>query len=171
MSTLPLVRRAQNCCTLSAEYLQALAKILTDPYRPERYYMRGPGPKWHLIDAGYIHIPQLDILALEDAVLAHRMIETGHVRGKLVLKVAELCAWSCPRVPPCKTLDRATRLKVFDLTLYLSERRQVINLCVLRSHSATVADETDDPAGEILWISARSSRPTKTAVLQSPISV
>jgi hypothetical protein len=22
-------------------------KALFDPYRPERYYMRGPGPKWH----------------------------------------------------------------------------------------------------------------------------
>jgi NADPH:quinone reductase-like Zn-dependent oxidoreductase len=46
----------------------------------------------NLIDAGYVHMPQLDVLALEDAVLAYRMIETGHVRGKLVLKVAELCA-------------------------------------------------------------------------------
>jgi hypothetical protein len=22
-------------------------QILFDPYRPELYYMRGPGPKWH----------------------------------------------------------------------------------------------------------------------------
>jgi hypothetical protein len=22
-------------------------KTLFDPYRPERHYMRGPGPKWH----------------------------------------------------------------------------------------------------------------------------
>jgi hypothetical protein len=22
-------------------------KSLVDPYRPELYYMRGPGPKWH----------------------------------------------------------------------------------------------------------------------------
>jgi hypothetical protein len=22
-------------------------KALFDPYRPERHYMRGPGPKWH----------------------------------------------------------------------------------------------------------------------------
>jgi hypothetical protein len=22
-------------------------KTLYDPYRPERHYMRGPGPKWH----------------------------------------------------------------------------------------------------------------------------
>jgi hypothetical protein len=26
---------------------QALAKALFDDYRPERHYMRGPGPKWH----------------------------------------------------------------------------------------------------------------------------
>lgn len=24
-----------------------LARRLNDPYRPEKYYMRGPGPKWH----------------------------------------------------------------------------------------------------------------------------
>ena len=24
-----------------------LSKVLFPPYRPERYYMRGPGPKWH----------------------------------------------------------------------------------------------------------------------------
>ena len=26
---------------------QALTKVLLDDYRPERHYMRGPGPKWH----------------------------------------------------------------------------------------------------------------------------
>jgi hypothetical protein len=26
---------------------QRLIKDLFDPYRPERHYMRGPGPKWH----------------------------------------------------------------------------------------------------------------------------
>ena len=25
---------------------QKLIKTLSDPYRPERHYMRGPGPKW-----------------------------------------------------------------------------------------------------------------------------
>jgi hypothetical protein len=24
-----------------------LLETVRDPYRPERYYMRGPGPKWH----------------------------------------------------------------------------------------------------------------------------
>jgi hypothetical protein len=24
-----------------------LVRIITDPYRPELHYMRGPGPKWH----------------------------------------------------------------------------------------------------------------------------
>jgi hypothetical protein len=24
-----------------------MLQILFDPYRPERHYMRGPGPKWH----------------------------------------------------------------------------------------------------------------------------
>jgi hypothetical protein len=30
-----------------AEFVQNLARGLFDPYRPELYYMRGPGPKWH----------------------------------------------------------------------------------------------------------------------------
>ncbi len=25
----------------------AIARTLRDPYRPEKHYMRGPGPKWH----------------------------------------------------------------------------------------------------------------------------
>ena len=26
---------------------QRLMRIAGNPYRPERHYMRGPGPKWH----------------------------------------------------------------------------------------------------------------------------
>ena len=29
-----------------AEFVQSLARTLFDPYRPELYYMRGPGPRW-----------------------------------------------------------------------------------------------------------------------------
>ena len=28
-------------------YLHALAQAMFNPYRPERHYMRGPGPAWH----------------------------------------------------------------------------------------------------------------------------
>ena len=45
----------------------------------------------HLIDCGMVHVPPIEVLPLEDAARAHRMIDTGHVRGKLLLKVAELC--------------------------------------------------------------------------------
>ena len=48
----------------------------------------------NLIDAGLVHVPPIHVLLLEDAALAHQMIDTGHVRGKLVLKVAELYARS-----------------------------------------------------------------------------
>jgi NADPH:quinone reductase len=44
----------------------------------------------NLIDGGLVHVPPIDVLPLEDAARAHRMIDTGHVRGKLLLKVAEL---------------------------------------------------------------------------------
>ena len=30
-----------------ANLLQGLLRDLSDPYRPELHYMRGPGPKWH----------------------------------------------------------------------------------------------------------------------------
>jgi hypothetical protein len=33
------------------ECLRALADALLDPYRPERHYMRGRGPKWHAKNA------------------------------------------------------------------------------------------------------------------------
>ena len=46
----------------------------------------------NLIDAGLVHLPSINVLALEDAARAHQMIETGHGRGRLVLKVAELSA-------------------------------------------------------------------------------
>jgi NADPH2:quinone reductase len=43
-----------------------------------------------LIDGGLVHVPPINVLPLEDAICAHQMIETGHVRGKLVLRVADL---------------------------------------------------------------------------------
>ncbi len=43
-----------------AQLLQALHKDLFDPYRPERHYMRGPGPKWHAKHA-YLHTGQRKI--------------------------------------------------------------------------------------------------------------
>jgi NADPH2:quinone reductase len=46
----------------------------------------------HLLDGGLVRVPSIDVLPLEDAARAHEMIDTGHVRGKLVLKVAELSA-------------------------------------------------------------------------------
>ena len=30
-----------------ANLLRELVRGFFDPYRPERHYMRGPGPKWH----------------------------------------------------------------------------------------------------------------------------
>ena len=43
----------------------------------------------NLIDAGLVHVPPINVLALGNAALAHQKIETGHVRGRLVPKVAE----------------------------------------------------------------------------------
>ncbi len=43
-----------------------------------------------LIDKGEVHMPPVQVFPLEQAAHVHQMIETGHVRGKLVLQVAEL---------------------------------------------------------------------------------
>jgi hypothetical protein len=32
--------------------LRKIVGILTDPYRPELHYMRGPGPKWFAAHSG-----------------------------------------------------------------------------------------------------------------------
>jgi hypothetical protein len=55
-------RRAPGVLADLAEFLQNLARSLFDPYRPELYYMRGPGPKWHAKHeraAGYHPMPAL----------------------------------------------------------------------------------------------------------------
>ena len=46
----------------------------------------------NLIDGGLVQVPPTDVLPLEDAARTHQMIDTGHIRGKLLLKVAELSA-------------------------------------------------------------------------------
>jgi hypothetical protein len=39
----PLLRKSLNSI---ATKWQTLIRVAVDPYRPELYYMRGPGPKW-----------------------------------------------------------------------------------------------------------------------------
>lgn len=36
-----------GCVKAVATVWQALTSWLFDPYKPEKHYMRGPGPKWH----------------------------------------------------------------------------------------------------------------------------
>jgi hypothetical protein len=42
-------RKSSEAPSLAAELavLGRSLRSLFDPYRPERHYMRGPGPKWH----------------------------------------------------------------------------------------------------------------------------
>jgi hypothetical protein len=40
-------RKAPSLVADLADLGRAL-RSLVDPYRPELYYMRGPGPKWHV---------------------------------------------------------------------------------------------------------------------------
>ena len=39
-------RKAASLAADLADLARALQSLI-DPYRPELYYMRGPGPKWH----------------------------------------------------------------------------------------------------------------------------
>jgi hypothetical protein len=36
----------QNALYVLMRALREVVRELTDPYRPELHYMRGPGPKW-----------------------------------------------------------------------------------------------------------------------------
>jgi hypothetical protein len=38
---------------------QGLWQSLTDPYRPELHYMRGPGPKWRAKHAGALELQRV----------------------------------------------------------------------------------------------------------------
>ena len=40
-------REAPGLAETLAAILHDLKRSLFDDYRPERHYMRGPGPKWH----------------------------------------------------------------------------------------------------------------------------
>lgn len=40
-------RPAPRLTAVLAQWFRTWAKDMSDPYRPERHYMRGPGPKWH----------------------------------------------------------------------------------------------------------------------------
>ena len=41
-----LASAAQRLCALVAHAATLLGREPAPPYRPEAYYMRGPGPKW-----------------------------------------------------------------------------------------------------------------------------
>jgi hypothetical protein len=43
---------APRVCLAVAELWHTLTKDMLDPYRPERHYMRGPGPRWRAKHAG-----------------------------------------------------------------------------------------------------------------------
>jgi hypothetical protein len=40
------IGRVRAIRTAVANLRRAVANVLTDSYRPEMHYMRGPGPKW-----------------------------------------------------------------------------------------------------------------------------
>ena len=43
----PPARTARGLRASLTTTWRTVAHDLFDPYRPERHYMRGPGPKWH----------------------------------------------------------------------------------------------------------------------------
>jgi hypothetical protein len=46
LAMLMLLGCVQKMRDAAANWRQAVIMALTDPYRPELHYMRGPGPKW-----------------------------------------------------------------------------------------------------------------------------
>ncbi|MGA3310924.1 MAG: hypothetical protein ABSD08_20280 [Xanthobacteraceae bacterium] len=47
-----LTGRVRRILAVAAKWQQVVISVLTDPYRPELHYMRGPGPKWRQKHAG-----------------------------------------------------------------------------------------------------------------------
>jgi len=43
----PATRTSRRLCAGLAAAWRNMTHDLFDAYRPERHYMRGPGPKWH----------------------------------------------------------------------------------------------------------------------------
>src|SRR5438874_5731591 len=54
-------RRQARLAADIGEFLHDVVKALLDPYRPERYYMRGPGPRWR---AKHDHAQRVDAVAV-----------------------------------------------------------------------------------------------------------
>jgi len=48
----PAARTARGVCVSLAQTWRTVTHGLFDSYRPERHYMRGPGPKWRAKHAG-----------------------------------------------------------------------------------------------------------------------
>ena len=47
--------KAPSLRRTAAALWHSIAKDLFDPYRPELYYMRGPGPRWRAKHAQPVH--------------------------------------------------------------------------------------------------------------------
>ena len=52
---------SQHLNAMVARWLRLL-KAVGAPYRPERHYMRGPGPKWHAVRQGALKPTRIDRL-------------------------------------------------------------------------------------------------------------
>jgi hypothetical protein len=52
MTQLSSEKRPPYRRNMTLDLVRHLAKAIFDSYRPERHYMRGPGPKWHARAAG-----------------------------------------------------------------------------------------------------------------------
>lgn len=52
----PRPRRSTRPDGLGALWSE-LRRTIFDPYRPERHYMRGPGPKWRARQAQAVNVP------------------------------------------------------------------------------------------------------------------
>ena len=49
-----------------AGYAAAIREFIAPTYRPERYYMRGPGPKWHAKHAA-VPMPEVNLAGMAKA--------------------------------------------------------------------------------------------------------
>ena len=117
-----------------ADLVDALAKGLFDPYRPELHYMRGPGPKWRAKHERTLRLDP-DVAALTRTRLDHAYIYASEERA-------------------IRGHNRALmlRLVVFVITL-------LINAVTMSETDASYCGQGSDlAAARLRWAAARQIR-------------
>ena len=115
-----------------ADFARDLVKVLSDPYRPELHYMRGPGPKWRAKHARPLRFgPEIVALPARISAAKHSVRASNIVlhAASFILGVALFAVALLFGLPTVSKADASNCAQVSDL-----------------------------PAARVRWAAARQSR-------------